>query len=169
MTWTGTITTSSSGTTLTLAQPIGGSRRPGERPRAEVNNITIWQPHNHQEIRTANRGDRGWIRPESRPVTPSRPEPRPAQQRVTPTPPVRRPNPSVVQSPAEITRSRPASGALIGVQSSHQTQQFSNRGQQSRQTISRPAQPARPAASPRPVPPARTESPNRSPGNSGKR
>jgi hypothetical protein len=76
--------------------------------------------------------------------------------------------PRPVQRPTQVSTSRPASGALIGVQSSHQTQQFSSRGQQSRQTISRPAQPTRPAASSRPAPAARSEAPSRSPSNRAK-
>lgn len=199
------------------------SRRPSQRPRAEVQNAPVWQPHNRNAITTANRGDRGWNTPEARTISPSRPEarspqprgtpaprtepqqqqqraaptprpepqqqqqraaqaprpePQPPQQRVTPAPrpepppqrstpaaaPVRRPAPSVAQQPpAAVSRSRPANGALIGVQSSHQTQQFSNRGQQSLQTISRPAPASRPA------PPARSEAPSRSPGGPVKR
>jgi hypothetical protein len=52
----------------------------------------------------------------------------------------------VIQHSIAPGKARPAQGALIGVQSSHETQQFSNRGQQSRQTAERPAAPARSAA-----------------------
>ena len=160
------------------------SHRPGERPREEDRNAIVWQPHNRTEITTVNRGDRGWNRPEARPAIPSRSAPSQPQQRSTPAPraeaqppqqrsasapPVRQSPPRVVQPPAQVSRSRPASGALIGVQSSHQTQQFSSRGQQSRQSVSRPAQPARPAASPRPAPAARSEAPGRAPSGPGKR
>jgi hypothetical protein len=175
------------------------SRRPDGRPRIEANNATVWQPRNRPEIAAANRGDRGWNRPEAGPVTPSRPEtqrpqqhdtpparpetrppqqhstppprtePSPPQQRAAPAPPVRRSAPPVVQPSTGTSRSRQASGALIGVQSSRQTQQFSSRGQQSRQTISGPAQPARPAAAPRAAPAARPAAPSRSPSGPAKR
>ncbi len=174
------------------------SRRPDERPRQEVSDATVWQPRNRSEITKANLQDRGWNRPQAGPVAPSRPEaqppqqrdtppsrpetrppqqratpaprpePIPPQQRGTPAPPVRQTVPRPVQRPTQVSTSRPASGALIGVQSSHQTQQFSSRGQQSRQTISRPAQPTRPAASSRPAPAARSEAPSRSPSNRAK-
>jgi hypothetical protein len=80
------------------------------------------------------------------------------------TPPLRQPPPAVVQRPAEAPRTPPANAALIGVQSSRQTQQFSNRGQESRQTVKSPpaAPPARPSA------PARSEAPSR-PTGPGKR
>jgi hypothetical protein len=160
------------------------SHRPGERPREEGNQARVWQPSNRPEITAANRGDRGWNRPEAKPAIPSRPasgppqqrgtpgprlEAQPPQQRATPAAPAHQPGPSLVQRPAQVSRGRPASGALIGVQSSHQTQQISSRGQQSRQSISRPAQPARPVASPRPTPAARSEAPSRAPSGPGKR
>lgn len=160
------------------------SRRPGERPREEANNAIVWQPHNHPDLTTASRGDRGWNSPPARSAIPSRPAPASPQQRGTPAPraeiqrsqqrgapapPVRQPAPRVVQPSTQVSRSRPASGALIGVQSSHQTQQFSSRGQQSRQSISRPAQSARPTAAPSPAPTARPTAPSRSPSSPGKR
>src|SRR5579862_4192660 len=158
------------------------SRRPGERPRAEVNNAIVWQPHNRSEVTTVNRGDRGWNKPDIRPSIPSRPAPgtpnrgvatpraeaKPPQQRSAPPTSVRQSEPRSVQRPTQVSTSRPATGALIGVQSSHQTQQFSSRGQQSRQAVSKPAQPARPAAAPRPAPAARSEPPSRAPGSPGK-
>ena len=119
------------------------SHRPSERPRVEMTHATVWQPRNRPAV--ASQGfDRGYAsRPVRSTVTAIGGQPRPTERRETPAPPVRRPEPVVVQHPAEAPRSRPASGALIGVQSSHQTQQFSNRGQASRQpTLSRPAAPA---------------------------
>jgi len=83
------------------------------------------------------------------------------RQPVVQQPTVRQP---VVQQPAEASRSRPANGALIGVQSSQATRQFSNRGQESRQTTK-----TRPAAPPaRPAAPAHAEVPSR-PTGAGKR
>jgi hypothetical protein len=135
------------------------SRRPSERPRQEDRAAVVWQPHNHPEVAPANRGDRGWNQPQANPIISNRTAPRP-QQRGTPAPPVRQSQPKPAQQPARVSPSRPASGALIGVQSSRQTQQFSNRGQQSRQAIAKPAQPARQAAAPRPAPAARPEAPS---------
>jgi hypothetical protein len=87
----------------------------------------------------------GQPRPAERHEAPA-PAPRPAERREAPAP------------------ARPASGAFIGVQSAHQTQQFSTRGQESRQTtISRPAEPAA-----RSTEPAHSEAPSR-PANTGRR
>ena len=85
----------------------------------------------------------------------------PAERHEAPAPGPRKPAPVVVQHPVEAPHARPASGALIGVQSSHQTQQYSTRGQESRQTTTpRPAAPpahsAAPAHSEAPSHPAST-------------
>jgi hypothetical protein len=144
------------------------SRRPDERPRQEGRPAVVWQPHDHPQAIPANRGDRGWNGQQTTPMIQSRAAPRQQQPRVTPAP-ARQPEPRPVQQPARITQRRPATGALIGVQSSRQTQQFSNRGQQSRQAIARPAQPARQAQSPRPAPAARSEAPGRGPSGPAKR
>jgi hypothetical protein len=108
-------------------------RRPSERPPVEIAHATVWQPRNRPGV-TSRVVDRGW-------------DSHPAQSTVTvigtQTRPVARPQPVVVQHPVEAPRSRPATGALIGSQSAHEAQQFSNRGQESRQvTVSRPAAPA---------------------------
>ena len=112
------------------------TRRPGGRAGAEIPHATIWQPRRPDII--AKGGDRGW---DARPTHPA------PVIRSQPGRPPERPSPSaVIQHPAEAVKSRPAQGALIGVQSSHETQQISNRGQQSRQATQKPAAPARPAA-----------------------
>jgi hypothetical protein len=160
------------------------SRRPGERPRVELAHANVWRPPNRPGP-PAQGLDRGY---DSRPVRSMVPliggQPRPAEGRGTPapplrqpppavvqrpveaprSPPLRQPAPAVVQRPVEAPRSPPANAALIGVQSSHQTQQFSNRGQESRQTAKSPpaAPPARQSA------PARSEAPSR-PTGLGKR
>jgi hypothetical protein len=125
------------------------SRRPGERPRVEMTHATVWRPSNHPG--PAARGfDRGYASgPARNTVTVIGAQPRPVERHETPAPAVRRSETVVVQHPVQAPRSRPATGAFIGVQSSHQTQQFSNRGQASRQTISsHPATPAAHAAAP---------------------
>ena len=128
------------------------SRRPGERPRVELARATVWQPGNRPGL--AARGlDRGYSSPQVHSVAP-----------VVRGQTFRQSAPVVVQRAAAAPRSRPASGALIGVQSSHQTQQFSTRGQESRQqTISRPAAPAA-----RSTAPAHSAAPSR-PTSTGKR
>ena len=158
------------------------SRRPSERPRVEVAHTTVWHPSNHPA--PAARGfDRGYYAPPVHStVTVVGAKPKPAEHREAPAPVVRGPAPVVVQHPAAVTHSQPASGAFapvvvqhpaaaashsqpasgafIGVQSSHQTQQFSNRGQESRQTtISRPAAPPPHASAP-----AHSEPPSHSTG-----
>jgi hypothetical protein len=162
------------------------SRRPSERPRVELSRATVWQPRS-RPVLAAQGFDRGYDsrqvhnavivtgsqpRPVERHETPApalrRPPPvvvqHPPERRESPAPLVRQPAPVIVQHAAEAPRARPASGALIGVQSSHQTQQFSTRGQESRQqTISRPAAPAA-----HPTAPAHSAAPSR-PTNPGKR
>jgi hypothetical protein len=130
------------------------SRRPSERPRVELTHAAVWQPRNRPAV--ATRGfDRGYAAPQVRStVTVLGGQARPAEHHDT----------VAVQRPLEASHARPATGAFIGVQSSHDTRQFSTRGQESRQpTISRPSAPAiRPSA------PAHSAAPSR-PASSGKR
>jgi len=142
------------------------SRRPDQRPRPEVAHATVWQPRDHPEVGGRDL-DRGRVsRPGPSTVTVIGGQPRPTQApgsrlagggppRSTVTViggqsrPVERSAPPATQHPAEPPHYRPANGALIGIQSAHQTQQFSSRGQESRQaTASRPAAPAPHAAAP---------------------
>ncbi len=128
-------------------------RRPGGPPRMEMNRAAIWQPRNGAGL--ANRGlDRGWdYRQGQSTVTMIGSQSRSGEQGGTPASPGRQPQPGMVAPAAPAPRWRPANGALIGIQSSHETQQFSTRGQQSRQE-----------AAPRPAaPPARSEAPGRPP------
>jgi len=132
-------------------------RRPGQRPPAEAAHATVWQPANRPGPGAVVM-DRGWgSRPAQGPVAVIGAQPRPAERHGTPAPAPRRPEPAVVQHPVETHPARPASGALIGVQSAHETQQFSNRGQESRHTtVSQPPAPAPHAAAP-----AHSEAPSR--------
>ena len=110
--------------------------RPSERPRIEVSHAALWQPHSRPSS-AVQVMDRGW---DTHPVHS----------------PAVRPEAMMVQRPVAVSRARPANDALLGVHSSRETQQFSNRGQESRQTtISRPATPPAHAA-----PPARSEAPS---------
>jgi hypothetical protein len=149
------------------------SRPPSQRPRIEAAHATVWQPRNHPAV-AAQGLDRGWTshpapstvtviggqsRPAQAPV--SRPASgAPARSTVTviggQPRPVERSAPPVAQHPAEPSHSRPATGALIGVQSAHETQQFSTRGQESR-----PMAAPHPAASaPHSAAPAHSEAPS---------
>jgi len=126
--------------------------RPGGRPPTEWSHTTVWQPRNHP-VQAGGGLDRGWTQPARSAVIavggPSRPAANgvrsggitvfsspsgPEGRREAPASPVRRPNPVAVERATSAPRAPAASGALIGIQSSHQTQQFSNRGQESRQT-----------------------------------
>jgi hypothetical protein len=107
-------------------------RPPGDRRRIQESHAVVWQAHNRPQPNTGNM-DRGWGTPQVHStVTVIGNTARPVAQHQAPPPPAARPQP-------EAPTSRPASGALIGVQSSHETHQYSNRGQQSRKTISTPA------------------------------
>lgn len=137
------------------------SARPGTRPRQEDRGAVAWQPHDRPEVAPINRGDRGWAASVANPISQGRETAPPNQARVTPWRPIQPAPRGYTPASPPAGRSRPASGALIGVQSFRQTQQFSARGQQSRRAISRPAA--------RPAPAARPEVPSRSTGNPGKR
>jgi hypothetical protein len=113
-------------------------------------NTTVWHPRNRPTGTTANRSDRGWNVPETHARIPKviRPAPAPVESRGTQIP-IARPAPIIrptepIQRVAPVLQERPASGALIGVQSTRETREFSSRGVESRQTIA----PVMPAASP---------------------
>ncbi len=128
------------------------SRRPGQRPAAEAARAAVWQPHNPPS--PASRGlDRGWeTRQPPSTVIRIGGQSGPANQRPAPSAPARRAASSAPPQAAAAPRSRGATGALIGVQSSQQTRQFSTRGQESRQAVARPAaSPSRPSAPARPA------------------
>jgi hypothetical protein len=97
----------------------------------------IWHSNYHPEATMGNRGDRGWNQnpvrhPETSVVI--RPEP------IHPVPPNQHSVTIHQAAPPQVEHhappiSRPESnGAFIGIQSSHDTKTFSNRGQQSLQT-----------------------------------
>jgi len=109
--------------------PDWWSRPASHRPEVIINRgATVWHPRQGAGAPVA-RGDRGWGQQETRrtvapPVISHPVEPR----RAAPVPerPVAAPPPS-------------RNGALVGVHSEHDTRAYSNRGQQSRETIDRPA------------------------------
>ncbi len=124
------------------------ARRPAERTNYEPSRATHWEPH-RPAVPLVREGDRGW---DTHPSHPSRPGPG-----VRPEP-IRSPghlaNPP---HPGPPVPSRPAQGALIGVQGARETQQYRDRGQESRQTPPRaapPSPPTHPAPAPAPHPAA---------------
>jgi hypothetical protein len=156
-------------------------RPPSQRPRIEAAHATVWQPRNHPAV-AAQGLDRGWgSRPPPSTVTviggQSRPAEVPISRPASGAParstvtviggqprPVERSAPPATQHPAEASHSRPANGALIGVQSAHATQQFSTRGQESRPM----AAPHPTASAPHSTAPAHSEAPSH-PASGGKR
>jgi hypothetical protein len=127
------------------------TRHPGQRVRAEMPHATAWHSPGRANA-AVGRGDRGFN------VVPSRPAPAvhsgagAATERRAAPPATPRSAPAITQHAAPAPPARPAQGALIGVQSSHQTQQFSNRGQQSRQAAPKAAAPTRSAEPARAMP-----------------
>jgi len=138
-----------------------------EPPRQRnYNQATVWRSnnHNHPGATGVSRGDRGYAAPHNQPVTApvGRPGFDSAAPRRTPAPAVRPNEPASHPStpiarltPAPIQHSQPvnrpeSNGAFIGIQSSHDTRTYSNRGQQSLQppTHSAPATHAAPVSRP---------------------
>jgi hypothetical protein len=133
-----------------------------EPPRQrDTGHTTVWHPDHHPGAVAVNRGDRGYSVPHNRPVvvtvgrsvsdsvaprrTPA-PAARPEAPATRPSMPVTRPAPAPVEHSQPVSRPE-SSGALIGIQSSHDTKTFSTRGQQSMQTVTHSAPAPRPAPS----------------------
>ena len=124
-----------------------------------MGHTTVWHPVNRPGAIGVNRGDRGWGAPNNQPVvaTVSRSVSDSVMPRRTPAPavrpeapatrssmPVARPAPAPVQRVESISRPE-SNGAFIGVQSAHDTKTYSDRGQESMQTVTRSAPVSRPA------------------------
>jgi hypothetical protein len=120
-----------------------------EPPRQRnISHATVWQPDNRPGTVAVYHGDRGYVVPHNQPVvaTVSRSVSASAAPRRTPEPAARPQTPATRSSmpvtrpaPAPVERSQPVSrpesnGAFIGIQNSHDTRTYSNRGQQSIQT-----------------------------------
>ncbi|MGA9450028.1 MAG: DUF3300 domain-containing protein [Verrucomicrobiia bacterium] len=104
--------------------------RPAQRAATITSHTTVWHSVNHPGFITANRSDRGWNNPFVRSTAPvvNRLAWVPVQQTALPSRPV-------------------SNGAFIGIQSSHETRTFSERGERSMETITRSAPVSRPATS----------------------
>ncbi|MEI9963102.1 MAG: DUF3300 domain-containing protein [Limisphaerales bacterium] len=128
--------------------------RPAQRT-VIINHQPVWRPEFHRNGNAIHRGDRGWgnhpapivRRPDARPTPPPHNAvntPRPA---ATPKPASRPAPPAQIAQPNRPT----PNSAFIGIQSSRQTRNFSDRGQQSRQTMNPPAaRPSPPVSHPNP-------------------
>lgn len=135
--------------------------QPAQRAAWLATDTRAWQPANRRGAAAASRGDRGWnhspVRP---PQTSYNPAVTAAVPRQAPAPAVAResrgfqlpsqPAPKVNFSPAP-------NGAFIGSDSSRDARTFSERGQESLQTV-RPPEPAQ-AEPPRAEPPPHSEPP----------
>ncbi len=117
----------------------------------DTRHTTVWRPENRPRAGEENRGDRGWGQPQPVIATVGRSMSDSVAPRRTPTPaarpeapatrsatPVARPAPAPVAHAEPISRPE-SNGAFIGIQSSHDTKTYSNRGQQSMQTVTRSA------------------------------
>jgi hypothetical protein len=130
-----------------------------EPPRQRnYNQATVWHSNSHTGAAGVYHGDRGYgaIHNQSVPAPAGRPgfntagprqtSPpafRPNEPATRPSTPVARPTPAPIQHSQPISRSQPNS-AIIGIQSSHDTKTYSNRGQQSLQPATRSAPVSRP-------------------------
>jgi len=127
---------------------------------------TVWHPDHRPGAGGVNHGDRGWVVPHRQPVvatigrsvsdsvaprqTPA-PAARPTGQANRYSTPVARPTPAPVEHHAPVSRTE-STGAFIGIQSSQETRAYSNRGQQSMQTVTHSAPAPHPAPASRPAP-----------------
>jgi len=130
----------------------------------DMSHAGVWRANNHPGAVAANRGDRGYGgNTLSRAATPAaiRQElAHPVAQQAERSAGVSRSATAQAARPANVYRSAPASvqraapfrrpesnGAFIGIQSSHETRNYSNRGQQSMRSFTRSAPVSRPARS----------------------
>ena len=141
--------------------------RPEERGAWLARQGTVWRPEDHRGLAASRPGDRGWINPASHPSQPdnmivnmSRPGPSPRPEAPTRPAPVREQGPFHLPStPAPAIRPAPE-GAFVGSESSRDARTFSNRGQESMQTVPR-SEPVH--SEPAHVEPAHVEPPHSEP------
>ena len=140
-----------------------------EAPRQrDTGHATVWRSNNHPGAVAVNRGDRGYDVPNNRPVvaTVGRSMSDSAALRRTPAPAARPEAPAtrtsmpvVRPAPAPVAHAEPVSrpestGAFVGIQSSRDTKTYSNRGQQSVQTMTHSAPATHSAPVSRPATPS---------------
>jgi hypothetical protein len=126
--------------------------RPDQRARVFAEHTTVWHPSVRPGVMAAHPGgDRGWNNPVGRSpgLVVGHPEPRPREvpelnrPKPEPVPVIHRAEPVQRVAPAPVEHFEPSrsasSGAFLGIQSSHDTRTFSDRGQQSMQTVTHSA------------------------------
>jgi Protein of unknown function (DUF3300) len=136
-------------------------QRPAQRDDFIHRQTTLWRPEDHRDNGAFDRDDRGWHnQPEARPPQQNRVTilhspaamPRPAATpRLAAVP--NRPAPAPAQHYQPI-RNPASTGAYIGIQSSQQTRDYSNRGRQSMESVTHSAPPAHSTPGARPAPPS---------------
>ena len=142
--------------------------------RRDMGHTGVWRPDRHPGAVAANRGDRGYggntfsraqtpaairqqlahpeVQRDDRPGVQQAQHPvvqqneRPAAQPVDRPVNVYHPAPAPVERTAPVSRPE-SNGAFIGIQNSQETRDYSNRGQQSMQSVPRSAPESRPAPS----------------------
>ena len=126
--------------------------RPDQRDALISRQTTFWRPEDQRNNFAVNPGDRGWNNP---------PEARSPQQRTvtvigapaaTPKPAVMPNRPAATLAQRYSISNPAADGAFIGIQSSRQTKDYSDRGRQSMETAAHSAPVARSAPVSRPAP-----------------
>ena len=121
-------------------------------PQRNMGQVTVWQPHNGPGAVVVHGGDRGYAVPHNPTMvtTVSRSMSDSVAPRQTPAPAARPSKPVSRPAPAPVEYSQPvnrpeSTGAFIGIQSSHDTRAYSNRGQQSMRTVTHSEPVSRPA------------------------
>lgn len=163
--------------------------QPLQRDTYVAGHATVWHPGNRPGMSVASGNDRGWgnrVSPVNRAMPPrnftppsqaGRPAPGPVVHPTTPAPVIHQ-QPTQVNRGGSVGGTRSGSaptehygmnrststGAYIGVQSSRDTRAFSERGQQSMQTVTRSEPASRPAPS---AAPESHSAPAPSPGGGG--
>jgi hypothetical protein len=141
-------------------RPANWWREPARQ--RDAGHPTVWRPENRPGAVAVNRGDRGWGSPVVTRATPVVRRQEPVPQRDLQANDIHvnnasRPMPAGRPAPAPVEHSQPVSrpestGAFIGIQSSSETRNYSNRGQQSMQTATHSAPVSRPAPVSHPAP-----------------
>ena len=120
-----------------------------EPPRQRnFSQTTVWHSGYHPGIVSSFHGDRGYAVTRNQPVVATV-----SRSLSDPTAPRRTPEPVVRPAPVPVQHYQPAArpesnGAFIGIQSPQDTRTYSNRGQQSIQTVTHSAPVSRPAPAP---------------------
>jgi hypothetical protein len=126
--------------------------RGDQRYTTLANNGTVWRPANSPGVGSASRGDRGWANPAVRRSVPTMNRSYLQSGNVHSVPNIRVDNDRSYNAPAPVEHfapvSRPPSDTFIGIQNPQETRSFSDRGQQSMETVPRSEPESRSAPAP---------------------